>query len=135
MDVLKETFSEEDLETGGDVSFESRVEAEIEKVKQQIRNLGFNPRIDVPNKDKVKFKVNDWGGVVMVVGDRPDHILDNEYERQQFRKGSDMKRLMRKLEDLAYAEEHGEFPEEPPRPSLISEDPSNREKETTPRDL
>lgn len=109
MDPLEENFSEEDVDVSDEHSFESRVFAEIEKTKQKLCNIQPEPNEDID------FYLNSHGILVMVIGETPEHDFSNELERTEFKKGSDVKRLMRKLEDLLYAKEHGEFPDEVPR--------------------
>jgi len=108
MDVLKETFSESSLESDS-------VEEEIEAVKEQLR--------DTQPADDIDFYIDHAGVAVMKFGP----TLKEEIPRTGFEKGSDVKRLMRKLEDLAYAKEHGEFPESAPRYTLIGHEPNERE--------
>lgn len=108
MDPMKETFSEDCLSTDESNSFEARVFAEIEKTKGKLRDI-----FSETNPDKeITFYTDEAGVVNMVIGETPDHIYTNEFERAQFKPGSDVKYLMRKLEDLFYAKKHGEFPEE-----------------------
>lgn len=108
MDVLSETFSEDDIETGS-------IEEEIELVKKRLR--------DTQAADDIEFYIDHAGVAVMKFGPS----LREEIPRTGFEKGSDVKRMMRKLEDLAYAKEHGEFPESAPRYTLIGHEPNERE--------
>lgn len=108
MDVLKETFSESSLET-------ESIEEEIELVKEQLR--------DTQPASGIEFYINHAGVAVMKFGP----TRKDEIPRTGFEKGSDVKRLMRKLEDLDYAKEHGEFPNSVPRYTLIGHEPNERE--------
>jgi len=110
---LKETFTEKDLTVSSERSFESRVEIEMEKIKHELSE------IQPEDNESINFYFNEDGIAVMVIGETPDHLRHNEFCRNAFQRGTKTKRLMRKLEDLNYVKENGEFPNEVPRPTLV----------------
>lgn len=114
---MKETFSKEDLTaTSKEYSFESRVYAEIEKVKQELLEIQRehgNPGHMTMDEwlNQIEFFTDEAGVAIMKVGPK----LRDEMERAQFKPESRTKYLLRKYEDLVYAREHGKFPDEVPR--------------------
>lgn len=111
---LKETFSEQDLTISPNHSFATRIEMEIEKVKHQLRE------IQPEENEDINFYFNGYGLSVMVIGDKPEHLYNNEFDRHEIQAGTKTKFLMRKLEDLNYAQKNGEFPDDLPMPTLVS---------------
>jgi len=106
---LKEPFSEEHMT-------EDTVQEEIRRVKRQV--------IDLQPESDIRFYIDYAGFAVMEIR-HPNQII--KLQREEFEKGSETKRLLRKLEDLAYASEHGEFPSEVPRRTLVDSEPTERE--------
>lgn len=95
---------------------EDTVGEEIERVKSQI--------IDLQPESDIKFFLDYAGFAVMEIR-HPNQII--KLQRKEFEEGSETKRLLRKLEDLAYASEHGEFPSEVPKRTLVDSEPTGRE--------
>lgn len=95
---------------------EDTVEEEIDRVKRQI--------IDLQPESDIGFYLDYAGFAVMEIR-HPNQII--KLQREEFEKGSETKRLLRKLEDLAYASECGEFPSEVPKRTLVDSEPTERE--------
>ncbi len=106
---LEETFSRGHMT-------EDTVEEEIDRVKRQI--------IDLQPESDIGFYLDYAGFAVMEIR-HPNQII--KLQREEFEKGSETKRLLRKLEDLAYASECGEFPSEVPKRTLVDSEPTERE--------
>ncbi len=106
---LEETFSREHMT-------KDTVGKEIERVKKQI--------IDLQPESDIRF-YTDYAGFAIMEIRHPNQIM--KLQREEFEKGSETKRLLRKLEDLAYASEHGEFSSEVPKRTLVDSEPAERQ--------